>query len=421
MTRPDFTGPAVIVDPFSSGGLYAPAFTEAGVPVVAVLSSPDMPEVYRASFRPEDFPEVITYDGDLDALVARLRELAPRCVLPGAESGVELADLLAEQVTPDRANVPALRAARRHKWEMAEAARRAGLPVIRQICTDDPQEVADWIEREGLDGRDLVVKPPKSASTDGVTRVRDDWRGAFEAQLGRPNQWRIVNDRMLVQEFVTGREYVVDVFSHDGRHTVTDLCRYTKVDNGEHMAVYDAMEWVAPDEPEVAELVEYTRTFLDAVGFRFGAAHVEVMLTEDGPRLIELNARPHGGGQPRFCRVATGDSQIDRAVRYFTGAGELPESYRLDNATLVVFLISRAAGIVRNAACLEAIGKLATHHAHVVGVADGDRLEVTKDLLNTLSLGFAVLAGPDREQIWSDYEEVRRIEAGLIVTEEPAG
>ncbi|MFC0861740.1 ATP-grasp domain-containing protein [Sphaerimonospora cavernae] len=415
MMLSDPNGPAVIVDPFSSGGMYAPAFRQAGVPVVAVLSGPDMPEVYRASFHPEDFPEMIVFDGDLDAVAGRLRELRPRCILPGAESGVELADLLSSLVTEELANVPELRAARRHKWEMAEAARRAGLPVIRQICTDDPAEVEAWIEREGLVGRDLVVKPPKSASTDGVTRVRENWREAFEAQLGRPNQWQIINDRMLVQEYVNGHEYVIDIFSHDGVHTVTDLCRYTKVDNSEYMAVYDAMEWVSPDEPEVQELVDYTRKFLDAVGFRFGAAHVEVMLSEDGPRLIELNARPHGGGQPRFCRMATGDSQIDRAVRYFTRAGEIPEGYRLQNVTLVVFLISRASGIVRNAACLEDVAKLASHYHHVVGVKDGDRLEVTKDLLNTLSLGFVVLAGPDREQVWADYEEVRRIEAGLIV------
>lgn len=415
MTRANPDGPAVIVDPFSSGGMYAPAFREAGVPVAAVLSSPDMPEVYRASFHPEDFPEVITFDGDLDALTARLRDLGPRCVLPGAESGVELADLLAERVTEDIANVPELRAARRHKWEMAEAARKAGLPVIRQICTDDPAEVEAWIERENLAGRDLVVKPPKSASTDGVTRVRENWREVFEAQLGRPNQWQIINDRMLVQEYMTGREYVVDVFSHDGVHTVTDLCRYTKVDNGAYMAVYDAMEWVAPDEPEVPELVDYTKRFLDAVGFRYGAAHVEVMLGADGPRLIELNARPHGGGQPRYCRVATGDSQIDRAVRYFARAGEIPESYRLHRATLVVFLISRSTGIVRNASCLHAVSKLSTYHHHVVGIKDGDRLTVTKDLLNTLSLGFVVLAGPDREQVWSDYRQVREIEAELIV------
>lgn len=45
----DPDGPAVIVDPYSSGALYAPAFTAAGVPVVAVLSSPGHP---RSTPRP---------------------------------------------------------------------------------------------------------------------------------------------------------------------------------------------------------------------------------------------------------------------------------------------------------------------------------------------------------------------------------
>lgn len=415
MTRGNPDGPAVIVDPFSSGGLYAPAFKAAGVPVVAVSSRPDVLPTYRSSYHPEDFAETVVYEGSLEPVVKRLLELRPRCVLPGAESGVELADQLAAAVTEDVANDLARLPARRHKGEMAAAARRAGLPVIRQICSADPGEVAAWIEREGLAGTDLVVKPPKSASTDGVTRVRENWPQVFEAQLGHPNQWDIVNEQMLVQEYATGVEHVVDIFSHDGRHTVTDICRYGKVDNGEHMAVYDWMEWVSPDDPAVPALIGYARRFLDEAGFRFGAAHLELMLTSDGPRLIELNARPHGGGQPRFCSVATGDSQIDRAVRYFGRLGPIPDTYRLLQPTLVVFFINRASGIVCNVACLDEVRDLASYHTHVVGVADGDHVEVTKDLLNTLSFGFVVLSGPDRDQVWADYAAVRRIEGHLIV------
>ncbi|HET9381543.1 MAG TPA: ATP-grasp domain-containing protein [Streptomyces sp.] len=412
----DRGGPAVIVDPFSSGGLYAPAFRAAGIPVVAVNARSEVLPTYLPTYHPEDFDQVLAHDGDLDALLERLRPLGPRCVLPGAESGVELADLLAAALTPEQSNVPGLAAARVHKGEMAAAARAAGLPVIRQITTDDPEEAARWLERNDLIGHDLVVKPPRSASTDGVTRVRENWREVFEEQLGRANQWDVVNEKMMLMEYATGTEYVVDVFSHDGRHTVTDVCRYGKVDNGAHMAVYDSMEWVAPDDPVTGPLIDYTRRFLDGVGFRYGAAHVELMLTADGPRLIELNARPHGGGQPRYCRAATGDSQIDRAVRLASGGGPLPDGYRLDAATVVVFLISRTAGVVGNTACFEELRTLESYHEHVLGIRDGDRLVVTKDLLTTLGLGFVVLSSPDREQVWKDYDRVREIERGLTVS-----
>jgi len=422
MPRSDPNGPAVIVDPYSSGGMYAPTFAEAGVPAVAVLSRPTIMDVYRPSYHPEHFTEVIAFDGNLEPVAGRLAELAPRCILPGTEIGVELADRLAALVTPDLANVPALTAARRDKWEMAAAASAAGIPVLAQICTHDPGEVAAWIEREQLAGRDLVVKPPKSASTDGVTRVPRGagWREAFEAQLGRPNKWDIVNDRMLVQEYATGTEYVVDAFSHGGVHTITDVCRYRKMANGPYMAVYDSMEWLPPDEPGIAELVGYTKAVLDAVGLRNGAAHVEVMRTAAGPRLIEINARPHGGGQPRFCLVATGDSQVHRAVRHFASREPVPEHYELLLHTLVVFLVSRRAGILRNVETLDAVRQLPSHHYAAIGVNNGDRIEMTRDLLSTLSLGFVVLTNQDRHQMMIDYAAVRRIEQTLVVEPDAA-
>ena len=51
----------------------------------------------------------------------------------------------------------------------------------------------------------------------------------------------------------------------------------------------------------------------------------------------------------------------------------------------------------------------------------GDVIEVTKDLLGTLSLGFAVLAHEDRDQVLEDYAAVRAMEAGLVVEPLTAG
>ena len=417
MAASDPTGPAVIVDPFSSGELYAPAFTRAGVPVVAVISRPDPPAAYLSSFHPEDFPHRLTYGGDLAATADQLARLRPRCVLPGTEIGVELADQLAALVVPDVANDPDRIAARRDKGEMARALAAAGLPGLRQISTDDPAAVTAWIRRAGLTGHDLVVKPPKSGSTDGVTRIPagTDWETAFTGQLGQVNQWGLVNERMVVQEYATGPEYVVDTFSHDGRHTVTDICRYRKTDNGPYMAVYDSLQWLPPDAPEAAELVDYATAVLDAVGMRFGAAHVEVIRTEAGPRLVEVNARPHGGGHPRFCQVATGDSQIDRAVRYFTGGGPIPVHYELRQHMRVVFLIARTAGTIQNVEILDGVRELDSHHHSAIAARNGDRVEVTRDLLATLALGFVVLAHPSPVQLDADYRAVRELERQLVV------
>jgi len=411
-------GPCVVVDPYSSGALFADALARQGVPVAAVVTSSRPPEAYASSYRPQDFPDVVVYEGDLDSLVRKVRALGPRCVVAGCESGVELAERLAPLVLPELCNVPELAEARRDKSHMAAAVAAAGLPVIPQLCTADAAEAAAWLEREGLLGSDLVIKPPKSASTDGVIKISGgaDWRAVFERQIGRVNQFGEIDDRLIVQKFVTGTEYVVDTFSHDGKHSLVDVCAYRKVDNGPHMAVYDTMRWLPPDDPSVPGLTEYVFDVLDAVGFRFGSAHVEVMGTADGPVLIELGARPHGGGQPRFNRNATGDSQIDRTVRWLTG-GELPQSYELLTHQTCVFHMAPRSGTVGNTAVLDEIRTLPSHHFSVQSLSDGDHVPVTKDLVDSLNFGFVILSHPDEEQILRDYRTIRALEHRLAIGE----
>ncbi|GAB1544200.1 ATP-grasp domain-containing protein [Scytonema sp. NUACC21] len=415
MTISNPQGPAVIVDPYSSGAFFAPTFAEAGVPVVAVVSSPAPPEVYASSYRPQDFSQIIIATEDLSEVANKLRELRPRCILPGCESGVELADAIAPLVVEDLVNVPEKASARRHKGDMAAAVAQAGLPIIAQICTNDADEVEKWLYQADLIGRDLVIKPPKSASTDGVTKVPSckDWRKIFNEMLGKHNRLGILNDKLLVQEYTAGIEYVIDTISYEGKHSISDICRYHKIDNGQYMAIYDSMEWLPPTIPVYDQIVDYACGVLDAVGMRFGTSHLEVMLTERGPRLIEIGTRPHGGGHPRFCRVATGDSQVDRAVRYFTRKGSIPDSFKLITHVLVVFLICRAEGTVSNAEIFDQVRELNSHHFSAIHIRNNDWLEPTKDLFASLKLGFVVLAHKDRSQIMADYKLIRSLEQQL--------
>ncbi|MDJ0797779.1 MAG: ATP-grasp domain-containing protein [Calothrix sp. MO_167.B12] len=415
MTTSNPQGPAVIVDPYSSGAFFAPAFTDAGVPVVAVVSSPAPPEVYASSYQPQDFSQIILATEDLSEVVNKLRELRPRCVLAGCESGVELADAIAPQVVADIANVPEKAGARRHKGDMAAAVAQAGLPIIAQLCTDDADEVEKWLYQENLIGRDLVIKPPKSASTDGVTKVAkgEGWREVFHEMLGKHNRLGILNNKLVVQEYVTGIEYVVDTISYEGKHSISDICKYHKINNGQYMAIYDRMEWLPPTIPVYDQIVAYARGVLDAVGMRFGTSHVELMFTEHGPRLIEVGARPHGGGHPRFCRIATGDSQVDRVVRFFTRQGAIPDSFKLINHVLVVFLICRTRGRVNNVEIFDRVRELQSHHFSVIKIRNNDWLEPTKDLFASLDLGFVVLAHEDESQIMADYQLIRSLEQQL--------
>jgi hypothetical protein len=109
---------------------------------------------------------------------------------------------------------------------------------------------------------------------------------------------------------------LVDTYSVGGRHGLVDVCRYTKRQFGDRIGIYDCVEFLPPADPDVALAWSYTQRVLDAVGVRNGCGHVEVMLTPDGPRLIEIGSRPAGGGHQLITEIATGDNHIKRTVAH---------------------------------------------------------------------------------------------------------
>lgn len=167
----------IVVDPYSSGALYAEALKSFGLCPVALMSTVEPLENYKSSLKLHEFFDVIVNDGDISKLVDTIKKLNPKCIIAGAEPGVELAETLASIITPSFSNDKHLIEVRRHKGNMHKALVSNNLPTINQICTNDITEVENWLET--IKNKDIVIKPPKSAGTDGVTRVKngDDWKG----------------------------------------------------------------------------------------------------------------------------------------------------------------------------------------------------------------------------------------------------
>lgn len=405
---------AIIVDPLSTGRAFGPAFRDAGFSPVAVLTADPPVPAWAHTWLPENYDHVHLNDGDLDALAAQLRAYDPVCIIPGSEVAVELWEALVDRVLPGTGNVHELAAARRDKWEMARACRAAGIPHLRQLCTDDLDEADKWLHDEGLIGSRIVVKPPKSAAGDGVHVVAPgaDWRAVAESLLGTVNATGVLNDRVLIQEFAAGSEFLVDSYSVDGRHGLVDVCRYKKIIRGDQAGIYDRVDFLPPDHPEVQQVWDYARLVLDAVGVRNGCGHTEVMLTPDGPRLIEIAERPAGGGHQDICAIATGDNHILRTVAHYTG-GEFHAGYRLITNLSGVLVNAQHAGIWRNGELFDHVEELPTFSSKYFPHTTGDWVPASDDLLTML--GWVVLVSDDPAAIEADYDHIRDLESRLVI------
>lgn len=407
---------AVIVAPLSTGQEYADAFRAAGVAPVAVVDGAERSPILRASWHPEKYETVLHRDDfrDTTELAAALRVLDPLCIVPGAEVGVELYEELVGLVLPGTGNDRERADARRDKWAMARALQAAGVPALRQLCSDDADEIAGWIRREGLASAALVVKPPKSGGTDDVHIIPPgtDWRPLVEQIVGKVNLTGLVNEAVLVQEFADGPEFLVDTYSAAGRHGLVDVCRYTKFRRGDRIGIYDRVDFLPPDHPDVRTVWPYVRGVLDAVGIRNGCGHSEVVLTDRGPRLLEVAERPAGGGHQLISQLATGDNHIHRTVAHRVH-GTFRADYSLRRHVCGIFLSAPSAGLLRDVGALDHLDALSTFYAKRLLRDVGGPVPETVDL--TTVLGWVILSGDDPAAIDADYRRVKELESRVRI------
>lgn len=401
---------AIIVDPLAGGRFLPDEFAQRGIPCIAVLSAP-VPADFAPSFHPEKFAQVLTFDGDLEALAARLAAYSPACVMIGLETGVALADALAHCLGLP-GNNPRTSELRSDKFAMQEKLHAQGMRAIPQARVADAGAARAWLAAR--DSWPVIVKPTNSAGSDGVTlcHTMDQALAAVDALLGAVNLLGHVNRNVLLQHYLVGREWVVDTVSRDGRHVVTNVTRYLKQVTEDGKVIYRHCEYLSPADPAHAALTSYALDVNDALDIRYGSAHHEIIITDDGPTLVEVNPRMHGADASRALRWCFPVTQIDLSVDAYVDPASFDakagREFRFTNFMIAHYLISDAAGTisaVAGDAALGAIPSFRLGHLPPVGKRIGKTISLTS------SPGYLWLVNEDEAALWRDQERLIAMES----------
>merc|ERR1711972_478524 len=100
------------------------------------------------------------------------------------------------------------------------------------------------------------------------------------------------NAGVLCQEFLKGKEYVVDHVSRDGVHKCVMVWEYDKRPTNGAAFVYYGMIPVDSNTELAKLLIGYIEGVLDALKLDNGPTHGEVMMTSDGPCLTRISTSP---------------------------------------------------------------------------------------------------------------------------------
>jgi len=162
---------------------------------------------------------------------------------------------------------------------------------------------------------------------------------------------------------------------------------------------------------------------MGALKLNNGPTHGEVMMTSDGPCLVEMNCRSHGwdGAWVPLAKMLTGGyAQPGLAIASHVDAdafAKAPDCYPtpFKAAGQTVMLVSFHAGTVRSTPGYDRMRKMSSFVALQTGLGIGSKVELTVDLFS--AAGVLVLANQDPKKMEADLAEVRKMEKeGLLFT-----
>jgi biotin carboxylase len=192
--------------------------------------------------------------------------------------------------------------ASRNKFVMRTHFAAAGLPCPRFALARSVDEAGRRADE--VVGYPLVVKPLMGFASQGVLRVDvpAELPAAVQAVQRVSESHRSFlgddprQDGLLLEEYMSGYEAAVDgVITRQGE--VRWIGIFDKPEPLEG-PTFEETIYVTPSEHSEelqSAIFEEVRRGIQALGLTTGAVHAEVRLTDGGPRLLEIAARPIGG------------------------------------------------------------------------------------------------------------------------------
>ena len=200
------------------------------------------------------------------------------------------------------------------KWEMIKAFKRHGVESPWFYVVENEN---GWNVIKQQITCPCVLKPTDNAGSGGVILV-ETIEKLDEAYLYSKQQSR--EGKIIVEEYMRGDEISVEVIVCQGE--VHILAVTDKLTTGAPYFV--EMGHTQPSclsKVDLLKIKDLTVRAVKAVGIEEGPAHVEIMLTDQGPKMIELGARMGGDNiTTHLVPLSTGINMVEATIDVALGA-----------------------------------------------------------------------------------------------------
>ncbi len=239
----------------------------------------------------------------------------------------------------------------------------------------------------------VVVKPREGVASLQVSLARDaaelreQCRGVWAEHPGRP---------MLIEEFIEGPLHTLETLG-DGRDLAVLGGFRVELSPPPHFIEREAVWQPGAPQGPAARVLEIIRAF----GVGFGACHTEYVMTERGPRLIEINYRNIGDYREFLLQDTLGIPLFETVLRLYLGE-PLPPLQLADHAARIRYFVAEQAGTIASAPAPFSDATAQARLSFQCLRAAGDSMTLTHS--NKDYLGVLRGCGPDAAQLVAAME-----------------
>ncbi len=303
----------LLINPLSSAKYLSDQLKQASVYTIGLYTMNINSAYYNNSASYFD-KQIYLNSNDINLILKHLHGISVDYVLNCYESSATLSEQLISQLTPSYNTHIADAYVKGNKYQQQILLKENNLPSIKQKLVNCNEISADLFKD--------ISYPVFAKPANGTGSI-----GAFSAQSTEELLYKIKNNltqcavenitQYIIQELLDGIEIVVDSFSVNGKHYISNVYKYTKV-WAKNSFIYRSAENIT-DVGLIQNVVEFAIKCLKACLVENGFSHMEIFLLADGSfRLIELNPRISGGAGclNKLTRYLGGRAQDQLLVKH---------------------------------------------------------------------------------------------------------
>ena len=230
-----------------------------------------------------------------------------------------------------------------NKAEMRKALFECGVPIPQFFKVSNIEEYMAAVEK--LDGI-FIVKPADNSGSRGIYKVEDvtDRETVKNAYYYSREYSR--NGDVVVEEFMSGPEVSVETLTVDGTCHIIQITDKLTL-GAPHFVEMGHSQPTKLDNETADKISEITKAANRAVGITSGPSHTEIIVTEEGPKIVELGARLGGDCiTTHLVPLSTGIDMVECCIRI--ALGEKPDIERKWNRGSAIRYFNQRSGVVKS-------------------------------------------------------------------------